>query len=60
MHCPTVFETVHTLAGCLLLIKVEENNRLEYELFQKPSDSGVSLDIGSCVPRHVKDSVAKQ
>ena len=43
-----------------LKINVEENNRLEYELFQKPSDSGVSLDFGSCVPRHVKDSVAKQ
>ena len=34
------------------------DNRLVNELFQKPSDSGVSLNFESCVPRHQKSSVA--
>ena len=39
-------------------ISFDLDNRLVYELFQKPSDSGVSLNFDSCVPRHQKSSVA--
>ena len=37
-----------------------DNNHPRYGLFQKPSDSGVSLNFDSCVPHHVKASVATQ
>ena len=37
---------------------IRPDNQLEYELFQKPSDSGVNLNFESSIPRHVKESVA--
>ena len=43
-----------------LKISHDLDNGLVYELFQKPSDSGVSLNFESCVPRHQKSSVATQ
>ena len=43
-----------------LKISMRENQELEYELYQKQSDSGVNLNFESCIPRHVKTSVATQ
>ena len=43
-----------------LKISIDLDNELVYELFQKPSDSGVSLNFEPCVPRHQKPSVATQ
>ena len=43
-----------------LKINIDSDNKLTHELFQKPSDSGVSLNFESCVPRHQKTSVATQ
>ena len=37
-----------------------KSNGLVYELYQKPSDSGVNLNFTSCVPEHVKTAVATQ
>ena len=41
-------------------ISLDENNYLQYELYQKPSDSGVNLNFESCIPKHVKIAVAMQ
>ena len=41
-------------------IPITSNFQLEYELYQEPSDSGVNLNFASCIPRHVKTSVARQ
>ena len=41
-------------------IEINSHNFLEFELFQKPSDSGVNLNFQSCIPQHVKRSVATQ
>ena len=45
-----------------LKISIVSDNKLTHELSQKPSDSGVSLnlELESCVPRHPKTSVATQ
>lgn len=43
-----------------LMISIGADQRLEYELYQKPSDSGVNLNFESCIPKHVKLSVATQ
>ena len=43
-----------------LKINIDSDNKLTQELFLKPSDSGVSLNFESCVPRHQKTSVATQ
>ena len=41
-----------------LQISITDGNQLVYELFQKPSDSGVNLNFESCIPQRVKVSVA--
>ena len=43
-----------------MAITITSNFQLEYELYQKPSDSGVNLNFASFIPRHVKTSVARQ
>ena len=43
-----------------LQISVREDGQVEYELYQKPSDSGITLSYTSCVPQHLKISVATQ
>ena len=43
-----------------LQISVREDGQVEYELYQKPSDSGITLSYTLCVPRHLKISVATQ
>ena len=43
-----------------LQISVREDGQVEYELYQKPSDSGITLSYTSCVPPHLKISVATQ
>ena len=41
-------------------ISIGGNHLLEYELHQKPSDSGVNLNYKSAIPKHVKLSVATE
>ena len=43
-----------------LQLSIDENNQLEYGLFQKPSNSGVNLNFNLFVPGQVKTSVALQ
>ena len=43
-----------------LLTRIGADQRLEYELYQKPSDRGLNLSFESCVPEHSKLSVATQ
>ena len=43
-----------------LKIGIGEDKHVEYELYQKPSDSGVNVNYTSCIPQHVKASVATQ
>ena len=41
-----------------LTIRVRDDYRLEYELYQKPSNSGVNLNYTSEIPMHIKEAVA--
>ena len=43
-----------------LKLSLEGDNQLVYELYQKPTDSGVNLNFESGVPQNVKMSVAVQ
>ena len=43
-----------------LQLTINQNNQLEYGLYQKPSNSGVNLNFNSCIPQQVKISVASQ
>ena len=43
-----------------LKIGIGEDKHLEYELYQKPLDSGVNVNYISCIPQHFKASVATQ
>ena len=40
--------------------KISQDSELEYAHFQKQSDSGVKLNHESCIPQHIKSSVAIQ
>ena len=43
-----------------IAILVSIDNRIEYELYQKPSDSGVNLNFASSTPKSLKMSVATE
>ena len=64
-HPHIKFTWNHSLSGkpvdfMDLAITINEELQLEYELFQKPSDSGVGLNFNSSVPTSQKLSVATQ
>ena len=64
-HSNIKFTWQHSQQGRLvdfmdLSISINEEDRLDYELYQKPSDSRVSLNFESMVPRSLKVAVATQ
>ena len=69
-HCNAQHPTIHfTWESSLqekhvsymdMALSISSDEQLEYELFQKPSDSGVNMHFNSCVPRFMKMSVVQQ